>query len=184
MVWAYFSFCTHLNFQHMKIKKSKWSYMFLGLFCGLLVFQSWICPFLGFRWLMCKSRNLSLPWCLFPHYILCSLGTKFWGSSMQGLYFHNRVWAFTIFLEAVLKKNSDYFHGEQSETEKSWWQKCQSSEGPSVPVWAQHSGVFRFQTFCLLPGLCTMMVVVVVVVVVVTTVAEVVVTAVVMMMVW
>ena len=81
------------------------------------------------------------------------------------------------------KKNSDYFHGEQSETEKSWWQKCQSSEGPSVPVWAQHSGVFRFQTLCLLPGLCTMMVVVVVVVVV-TTVAEVVVSAVVMMMAW
>ena len=48
-------------------------------------------------------------------------------------------------VEAMLKWFSDHFHWEENEMEKTWWRKCQSSEGTSDPVkiqiWARHSGV-------------------------------------------
>ena len=89
-------------------------------------------------------------------YVLLLISTEFSSSSKRGLYFCCKVQAFAIFVEAVLKLFSDYFHWEQNETEKNRWRKCWSSEGTSVPVkiqiWGRHSGVFCSQ-ICILPVL-------------------------------
>ena len=66
----------------------------------------------------------------------------------------SRVRVFAIFLEAVLKLFTDYFHWWQTEVKKNWWRKCQMSWGTRVPVkiqiWDWHSEVFCFQ-ICIQP---------------------------------
>ena len=84
--------CQH--FQHMKKIKPE---IFLAVLCSLVV----VFPFWNMS--MCKSCNPSLPWCQFLCCALCSLSTEFLGNSKRGLYFHCKVRACTIFLEAMFK---------------------------------------------------------------------------------
>ena len=53
--------------------------------------------------------------CWFLYCAFCSLGTEFSGNSKQGLYFHCKVQAFAVFLEALLKLFSDHFCRKQDE---------------------------------------------------------------------
>ena len=59
---------------------------------------------------VCESGDLSLPQYQLQYCTLCCLSTEFLGSLKQGLYFCCKVSAFAIFLEAMLKLFSDYFH--------------------------------------------------------------------------
>ena len=77
----------HLNFEHTKIgffSNKKHTQIFLDTFYGSFVFQSRICPIVGFWWHMCKSRDIL---CRFLYCTLCSLGAEFSGNSKPGLYF-------------------------------------------------------------------------------------------------
>ena len=80
MIWVYF---VCLNFEHMKIKNIKRKKMLPWIFLDMLivnmlyssfVYQSKICPVLGFRWDMCKSVTShcrSVGFCI----VLCVVST-------------------------------------------------------------------------------------------------------------
>ena len=163
------AFLTHCSQMGMLIQQNTHhpqapDIIWFHLLCGLII----IILFLGsnkganFRCMQFTTMQLCLK-CLFAIllHIMCScsisannfsLSAEFLGISKQGLYFHCKIWEFTLFLESVLTLCSDYFHWEQNFTEKKWPRKCQCSEVPvEIQIWARHSGVFCFQIFCILP---------------------------------
>ena len=92
MIWAYFV-CPNTTRKYEEEKRKK----ILNMFCSSLVFQSRICPVLGFRWHMIKSHNLSLSQGWFQYCALCGLSTEFSGNSKWGLYCCREIWAFRFF---------------------------------------------------------------------------------------
>ena len=113
-------------------------------------FPVWSIPSSGFSGGAC-IRLAAIVWCLYC--ALCSLSTEFLGNSKWGLYFCHKVWAFTIFLEAMLKLFSlrtKWKGKEQMETvPKQWGNKCSCQH----KIWVRHSGVFCFHIICILPVL-------------------------------
>ena len=106
-------------YENTKIMRGKkeWSEIFLDILCGSFVFRSRICPVLGFLCGTCLS--LVTTHChSFAFCIALSVASALnSGNSKPGLYFHCKVQAFTVFLEAML----NFFPQEQnffSPTEK------------------------------------------------------------------
>ena len=72
------------------------------MLCSWFVFQSGICPVVGFWWCMCKLGDLSLLWRQYLYCALCSLGTEF-SANQNEACISTAKYKFIIFLETVLK---------------------------------------------------------------------------------
>ena len=149
MIWAYFSALAFEKFNKLKaIVYISWYVLWL------VCFPPQIMPSFGHMLSLATSPCHSVGFCI----VLCIVSAL----NSQAIQSEACISAaeykhLPFFLEAVLKCLGDYFPWEQNQMEKKWWGKCQSSEGTSVPVviqtWSQHSGVFCFQIFCILPVL-------------------------------